>query len=191
MSSTLDELSEINRTLRTVQTSGQARVAVGTALKALSAAYELLPKIPTEFGVPLLAESYKNSLNIARANLEDFYRQIQGQGNEDFRATWALHRWKVEKAYNEIAGVEGAANYVPRTSNWEILRDAIKGAPAVFGEAVGDIIEKAAETAAKVGSGLAKGLGAWGWGAVILVIVVVVFAMGGRQAVLSKIGGGA
>lgn len=190
MARTTDEIANIARTLNGVQTTGQARIVIGRTLEALSAAYELLDEIPTQLGVPVVRERYLNTLNTARANLEDWYPKIPGSGNEDYRTDWARNRWRVEKAYAEIAGVEGAADYVPRTSNWEILSQALKEAPGVFGETVGDVLNKAAETAGKVGAGLAKGLGGWGWAGIVLVVVIVVVVMGGKQAVLTKLTGG-
>ena len=180
MSRTTDELPGIVRTLSTVQTMGQARIAIGTALKALGEAYKLLDRVPTEFGVPVLGDRYRHSLDIARTNLEAWIGQIAGIGAEDYRADWALKRWKVEKAYVEIAGVEGAAEYTPRTSNLEILMQALREAPALFGEELGNILEQVGNAAGNLGKGIASGLGWKGtaWAVVIVAVGLVVVTNG-------------
>lgn len=190
MSRTLDELSSINRVLDKVETAAQARIAIGEGLNALGRAYQLVGKVPTELGVPILGDHYRFQLDRARVNLETWFNQIQGRGAEDYRADWKLNRWKLDKAYVEIAGIEGAAEYVPRTSNLEILAQALREAPGLFGETVGNVLQEVGKAAGKVAAGAAKGLGWQGsiWAVVIIAVVLVVVTQGG---ILSVLRGGA
>lgn len=187
MPSTESQLQSIARTLSQVVTTGQARAAIGACLKAISPAFEVAEKI----GDSRTRASLKGELETKRIALHDWYRTIPGRGDEDFRRDWQLGRHRVDAAYNVIAAIEGAAGYVPRTSNWEILSDAIAGAPAVFGQAVGTVAGEAGKASGQALGGLLAGLGVSGSLHLVVIglVVAVVLTRGtiiGRAITLVK-----
>lgn len=172
---TTDELASIVRGLNKVESAAQARAAMGAALRALSKAYELLPRLERD-----LRGRSQRELDGARTDLELAYRTAKAPDRTSVRNDWGKLRLKVQRAYVVIAGVEGAASYIPRTSNLDILVTSIAEAPGVFadkvGQAAGTVTNKAGEAAGGVLKGLGKGIGLSGLllvGALVLVLVVV------------------
>jgi hypothetical protein len=194
MASTEAQLPSIVRTLNTITTAGQTRSAIGAALVALHEGYAVAKMIDDD----KRRAAAENELNQARIALERWIRLIVPTGPQPFQQEWQKNRHLVERAYIVIAGVEGAAEYTPRTSNWEILRESvkegmgtvttvIKEAAATAGEVVGAAAGAAGKGAGSLLGGLFSGLGASGLihlvliGAVVLVVVK-------RTTVLGKLG---
>lgn len=170
---TVDELQTITRHLNTVKTAGQARAAIGAATTAISPAYKLAEQLPDD-----RERATKNELNIARGQLESWYRQIATMsGSAPYEAGWATNRHKVFTAYSVIAGIEGEASYKPVTSNASILLTSIREAPGVFGEAVGTVAKQVGKTAGNVAGGVFSGLGVTGTIGLVVVLAVVVMVI--------------
>jgi hypothetical protein len=181
MATTTAELTRIAEALNTVQSAAQVRAAIGAALNALHAAYDVAGRIDND----QVRRNVTNELTIARQALELWFSKIVPRGGEDYRNEWYGNRNLVDRAYVVIAGAEGAAEWVPRTSNWEILWTSIKEAPKVFAQAAGDV---AGTAAGSVAGGLLGGLGLSGifW---VAIAGLVVLAIVKRGTILGKIGG--
>lgn len=170
---TIDELPAITRTLNRVETAGQARAAIGAALKALSKGYPLADRLSRD-----LAASARRELDSARVALEGWYRQIeQTPAAATFTSEWAKKRSLVQTAYVVIAGVEGAAGHTAGVSLAGLLADAIVDVPRVVGSAVGSVGRElgkgVGETAGSLVGGLFGGLGPSG----LLVVVIAAAAL--------------
>jgi hypothetical protein len=115
-------------------------------------------------------------------------------GEAPYKADFSAKRRLIEKAYIDIAGIEGEANYKPSTSNLDILLTSLREAPKVFGEAVGTVAKELGGAAGSLAGGIVKGLGFGGMFGLLLVVAVIVLVVTkgtiiGRVARL--IGGGA
>ena len=194
MASTASELQAITRILNGIETAAQVRMACGEAAKAAGAAYPLLDEIPE--GNANTATSLRGQLDSARLALDKFYRSITPRGNESYRNTWLTKGMPlVQRVYVVIAGIEGAAAYVPSTSNWEILFDAVADAPKLVGQAVGATAAAVGSAAGSAAGGILGGLGISGIVSVALVagVVLLVVTKGsiiGRVGALASKAGG-
>lgn len=195
MPSTESQLSAIVQTLNQVKTAAQTRSAIGSALKAMGSTYDIAAKIDNERN----RQAAFNELDQARMALERWYARIIPTGLEDYRSEWAKYRNLVERAYVVISGVEGTAGYVPRTSNWEILRESVKegignvkdvvaGAADTAGEILGGVAGAAGKGAGSLVGGLFSGLGLSGTFYLVLIGGAVLLFMK-RGTVLGKVGG--
>lgn len=171
---TSSELTAIVRSLNTVKSAGQVRAAIGAALNALHEGYKLVPRISNAD----LRSSSTRSLDSARLPLEAWYKSITAPGNVDYSSEWAKNRAKVERAYVEVAGVEGMANHKPQTSLASILATSIKEAPGVFvkqaAAAVGAVGAAAGDVVGSTIGGLFSGLGPVGLAVLVVVLILVV-----------------
>src|SRR5687768_9182808 len=177
---TSGELTQITREHNGIQTASQVRLAIGAALKSIGMTYPVADRVSDDD----TRRSLKNQLDQARVPLENWIRRIYPTGSEDYRTEWQKHREMVRHAYVVIAGVEGAANYVPRTSNWEILREAIREGQGTVaevltgaGQLAGGVAGAAGKGAGGLLGGIFSGLGISGTlhiaiiGAVVLLVV--------------------
>jgi hypothetical protein len=180
--STTDELPAIARALNGVSSAGQVRAAVGAALNAIHAAYDHVGDISSGD----LRASATRELDNARLALEGWYPQIAGDDGADYTNDWGTHRQLVDRAYVAIAGVEGAASYVPTTSNLSILLQSISEAPSVFGKALGSVAKELGAVAGEAGAGVLGGLGVKG--VIFLALgIVVVLAVLNRGTIIGKV----
>lgn len=185
MPNTADEMGQITRTLNAVATAAQVRMAIGAALRAASPAYVLADD---EISNDTIREQLKQRLDRARLPLEEFNRGIVPTGAQDYRQPWqARGRQLVLNVYHAIAAIEGAADYKPRTSNWEILSDAIADAPRVFGQAVGSAAAGVGSAAGKAAGGIFGGLGLGGTLSAALVVAVILVVIT-KGTVIGKVG---
>lgn len=195
MASTNSELPAIVRTLNGVTTAAQARSAIGSASVAIHEAYPVAQRIRDE---DRRAAAW-NELDQARNGLEGWYSKIVPNGPIDYRSEWDKKRHLVERAYVVVAGVEGAASYTPRTSNWEILRESIKdgmgtvtsvvtGAAEVAGAVVGGAAGAAGKGAGSLLGGLFSGLGVSGTFHLVLIGGAVLLFLK-RGTILGRVGG--
>jgi hypothetical protein len=195
MPSTESQLSAINKTLESVTTAGQARAAIGSALVAIHDAYSIAERIDDDDR----RRASWNELDQARIALERWYAKIVPTGGADFRQEWSKYKHLVKAAYGVVSGVEGAADWVPRTSNWEILResvkegmgtvtDVVKGAAELAGEVVGGAAGAAGKGAGSLLGGLFSGLGLSGTFYLVLIGAGVLIYFN-RATVLGKVGG--
>lgn len=177
---TSDELVQITRMHNGVKTAAQVRLAIGAALKSLGNAYPVADQIPDA----ATRATSKTLLDQSRNYLTGWFKRIYLVGNEDYSTEWAKYRDEVRRAYVVIAGVEGAASYVPRTSNAEILQQAIKEGQGTIstvldtvGQIAGGVAGAAGEGVGGALGGVFKGLGIKGTlhvaviGAVVLLVV--------------------
>lgn len=180
MALTADELTAITRVHNSITTAAQVRLAIGAALKAIGNAYPVADQIPDS----ATRATAKSQLDQSRNYLTAWFKRIYPIGQEDYRNEWEKHRNEVRRAYVTIAGIEGAANYVPRTSNAEILQDAIREGQGTIasvlntvGQVAGGVAGAAGEGVGGALGGVFKGLGIKGTlhlaviGAVVLLVV--------------------
>jgi hypothetical protein len=170
---TIDDIAAITRALNGVTTAGQARAAIGRTSEAISRAYKVADMLPSD-----RRTIAKRTLDGVRQPLDSWYREIANvSASAPFANDWAAKRRLIERAYIEIAGIEGEANYVPATSNLDILLTSIKEAPKVFGQAVGSVAKEVGATAGSVAGGVFKGLGFGGTLGLLVVVAVVVLVL--------------
>lgn len=170
---TIDDIAAITRALNRVTTAGQARQAIGLTTTAISRTYKVADMLPSD-----RRAIAKRTLDGARQPLEAWYRAIeQVSAAAPFANDWSAKRRLVERAYIEIAGIEGEANHVPATSNLDILLTSLKEAPKVFGQAVGSVAKEVGATAGSVAGGVFKGLGFGGTLGLLVVVAVVVLVL--------------
>lgn len=180
---TENELIDIQRALNKVQSAAQVRIAIGAALNALGATYPALERISNDD----LERSMRGQMDSAGNNLNRWLKQIFPTGSEDYRAEWQKGRHLVDTAYVVIAGVEGAANWKPRTSFWSILLTSLEEAPKVFGEGVGSVVGAAGKAAGQAAAGVGLGLGLSGW-IFVIVVGLVVLTYVNRGTVIGRVG---
>jgi hypothetical protein len=168
------EISAITKALNGVASAGQARAAYGAALRAANAAYPLLERLNDE-----LAETSRHQLDNARVALENEYRSIESMSaGADYRETFQQTRRNIPlRVYLVIGGIEAAANYKPQTSNLAILTQSIKEAPAVFGQAAGEVVKQAGSVVGSAAGGILSGLGISGTVTLVVVAVVVLLVV--------------
>jgi hypothetical protein len=170
---TIDDIAAITRTLNRVTTAGQARQAIGLASEAISRTYKVADMLPSD-----RRAIARRTLDGARTPLEAWYRDIaQVSYAAPFVNDWSAKRRLVERAYIEIAGIEGEAHYVPATSNLDILLTSLKEAPKVFGQAVGATVKEVGAGAGSLVGGIFSGLGIGGTLGLLVVVAVVVLVV--------------
>lgn len=185
---TTEEFTAIVRALNRVSTAGGARSAIGAALQAISPAYELAKRLPSD-----RARAGKGELDSARQALEAWYGQIKTVSSAaPFQSEWSTKRRLIERAYIVIGGIEAEAGHRPSTSNLAILEQSIVEAPAVLTKAVGKAAANVSKEAGKVvggaAGGILSGLGLSGTVSVLLIVAVVVVALK-RGSILGRIFG--
>lgn len=176
---TIDELGGITRSLNAVKTAGAARVAVGQALIALGKTYPLTAGFPDD-----RAQSARRELDSCRTALESWFKTIPTTAGATYVNEWAKKRSLVERAYVVIAGVEGQASYVPRTSHLEILTQSLAEAKANIQDAVGAVTDTAGRAAGGLLGGALSGIG---FGPLVLVGIVIVVVLALRKNVLGSV----
>lgn len=183
---TTEEFTAIVRALNGVASAGQARAAIGAALNAAHAAYQILPRLSTD-----RSAAGRTELDGARIALEAYYDGIKSvSAQADLRDSFQSRGRKlVERVYITIGGIEATANHKPQTSNLAILAASIAEAPAVFGAAVGQVTAAAGETAGKAVGGILGGLGISGTITLVVVAVVVLLVVT-RGTILGRLFGG-
>lgn len=180
------EIKTLARALNGVASAGQAQAACGAASRAWGAAYPLLPQLRDD-----LEASLRSQLDEARVAVEDYYDGIKGVSPAaELRESFQQRGRKlIEKVYIVIAGIEGAANHKPQTSNLAILATSIAEAPAVFGAAVGTVTAQAGQVVGQTAGGLLSGLGISGT-LTLAVVAAVILLVVTRGTILGRIAGG-
>lgn len=182
------DFSAIVKVLNGVRSAGQARAAAGAALNAVHKTYPLLDRLTAD-----RARAGRTELDAARTDLQLWYDSIKAMSAAAaVDNVWATSgRRKVERCYLAIAGVEGTANYVPQTSNLQILGEAIAAAPKVFvsavGQAAGAVAKEAGSVVGEAAGGIFSGLGVSGT-ITLVVIGLVVLAVLKRGSLLGLLG---
>lgn len=182
---TIDEIGTISRELNRVSSAGQARAAIGAALRALSAGYPMASSASDADR----AARMKRSLDDARIPLERWYGEIKSPADAPYAKDFARRVELVRRAYVTLAGVEAEASYVPQTSNLQILIRSIKEAPTVFARGVGEVAKGVGNVAGDVAGGVVTGLGIGGTATLIGagLLVLWILKSGGPAAVLGKV----
>lgn len=170
---TIDTLAGIARALNRVETAGQTRAAIGAALNALGNAYKLLADLNST-----IAESSRRELDTARMALEEWYRRIESVPTATpYKGELAKHRKLIERAYVIVAGVEGAANWVPRTQWVDVLEEIVRETGSKIGEVAGKAARAAGEAAGAAAGGAVSGLGWKGVAMLAGALIVVLFVL--------------
>jgi len=164
------EITAIARALNGVKTAGSARAAAGAAAKAAKATYPVLERLSKD-----RAAAGRKALDLANANLTAWYKRIE---QVSYAAAidneWTKGRPLVLQVYQAIAGIEGEANYVPQTSNADILLLSLKEAPGIVGAAVGEVTKEAGKVAGNAVGGIFSGLGISGTLTLVVILAAVV-----------------
>jgi hypothetical protein len=185
MASTTSELQSIARELNKVRSAAQARGAIRAVLRAISGGYETLDHAYVASDEEILKR--KNELTQRRVWLEEWYKSILHIPDTwDFTEEWTKHRHFIDQGYNAVAAAEGVANYVPSTSNWQILKTSLLEAPGVFTKAVVTVAKETAVVAGDVvgsaAGGILSGLGLFP--ALLVAAGVVLYLKGGNPIAL-------
>lgn len=160
-----ETIAQIARGLNAVRTVAQAKIAIGEALSALGAAYQLVG----------LTQSERRALDAARRPLEEWWSGIANVPDTTHGAptpyTLGTRRSLIERAYVEIAGVHGvvSAKRTVRLANElaQSTKDLARGA----GEFVGSVAGGVGDVAGSLVGGLLSGLGPL----VLMVLAVAIF----------------
>jgi hypothetical protein len=166
-----ERIALITRELNKVASAGQARAAITAALGELDRGVQMAPEL-SAWSTPDPGQAY-NNLALIRAALEGERRGFSAQADDsqvDPQA-WARARRQVERAYNEVAGIDGVVGSLDRVDVIAILGDAIADAPRVLGQAVGEVAAGAGQVVGSAAGGILSGLGLVG----MLVLAVVAF----------------
>jgi len=168
-----DRIALIARALNNVKSVGESIAALRAADAEITRGYALADEL-SRWSSPTPAQA-RDKLAVYRGAIAAEIRLISPMGASSLipADTWAGARSFIERVYIDVAGIEGAAGVVLAIDVAEILGNAIRNAPKVFGKALGNVAGGVGETVGHVGAGFLGGLGLWGFFLLALVVGVL------------------
>lgn len=173
-----ERIALVARELNKVASAGQARAAIAAAQGELERGTQEVPQL-SAWSTPDPGEAY-STLTLLRGALAAELRGFSAQADDsqvDPQA-WTRARRQVERAYVEVAGIDGVVGSVDRVDVIAILGDAIADAPRVFGQAVGEVAAGAGQIVGGAAGGILAGLGFMGVLVVAIIVVLLVRSRG-------------
>jgi hypothetical protein len=174
-----ERIALVARELNRVESAGQARAAIWSALAELDAGDAMAEHL-SMFTSPDPDQAHQE-IGILRGGLNGELGVIAPIGDDQHvdAQSWERARRQVERAYVEVSGIEGNFDAGRSVDVVDILSDAIANAPRVFGEGVGTVISGVGQVAGGGLGGLLGGLGVFG---VLVLVIVAVVVLRGRFA---------
>jgi hypothetical protein len=184
MVDTTQRMTQVARSLNAVASVGEERAALASARATLDYGGQLVPSL-SRWASPTPDEA-SNDLATLRGAIDGEDRLLSSMADTQplDPDSWARARRQIERAYIDVAGIEGAAGAAADVDVVAILGDAVANAPKVFLGVVGDVAGTVLNTAGQAAGAAGKGFfGALGVPGVIALIVIALLVLRGRGVV--------